>query len=106
LALLLPARQKREQGEILEQINTRRKADTGYLIQGVKLLELAEQAPKLFMAMNKDEKRQMINLVFLNPRLRGLTFEYEDQKPFSMFEKGIDLEKWRERRDLNPRPPA
>lgn len=97
---------KREQREILEQMGRLQTADTKYLEHGVALLELAQKAPILFRSMTSDEKREILRTVLLNPSLKDGTLEYEYKKPFSLFEKGFCFEEWRERRDLNPRPPA
>ena len=96
---------KREQADIHANISALKSADTSYMLEGIKLLELAERAAELFPAMNHDDKRQLLKTVLLNPRLNGTTLEYEYKKPFSMFEKGFEIEKWRDGRDSNPRPP-
>ena len=97
---------KREQADIQASLTALHSADTSYMLEGVRLLELAEKASTLFPAMNRDDKRQLLKTVLLNPRLNGSTLEYEYKKPFSLFEKGLLLEEWRDGRDLNPRPPA
>ena len=56
--------------------------------------------------MSCDDKRQLLKTILLNPKLDGATLQFEYKKPFSMFEKGLSNEKWRDGRDLNPRPPA
>jgi site-specific DNA recombinase len=90
---------KREQADIQTNIAALKSADTSYMLEGIRLLELAERAADLFPSMNNDDKRQLLKTVLLNPRLNGTTLEYEYKKPFSMFEKGIEIEKWRDGRD-------
>jgi len=70
------------------------------MLHGIKLLELAERASELFSEISSDDKRQLLKTVLLNPRLNGTTVEYEHKKTFSMFEKGIEIEKWRDRREM------
>jgi hypothetical protein len=74
-------------------------SSASYMLNGIRILELAERAADLY-------KRKMLKVILSNPRLNGRTLEYDYEKPFSMFINVSDLEKWRERRDLNPRPPA
>ncbi|MBM4252752.1 MAG: hypothetical protein FJ146_12330 [Deltaproteobacteria bacterium] len=97
---------KREQADIQAQLNGLKAADTSYMLEGVRLLELAQRAAELFPGMSCDDKRQLLKTILLNPKLDGATLQYEYKKPFSMFEKGLSFEKWRDGRDLNPRPPA
>ena len=51
------------------------------MLEGIRLLELAEKASELFVQMNHDEKRQLLKTVLVNPRLNGSTLEYEYKKP-------------------------
>ena len=76
------------------------------MLEGIKLIELANSAYKLFPFMDMDEKREMISLVLSNPTIENANIRYDYKKPFDMFVNVDEIEKWRERRDSNPRPPA
>ena len=97
---------KTEQMEIELKVASLREANTAYMIEGVKLMEIANSAAKLFPTMTIEQKRQMINLVLSNPVLDGSSLCYDYQKPFDMFVNVTEIKKWRERRDSNPRPSA
>ena len=76
------------------------------MLEGIKLMEIANSAGKLFPIMILEEKRELISLVLSNPVLIDTTIQYEYKKPFDMFVNMSEVEKWRERRDSNPRPSA
>lgn len=97
---------KLEQADIELQLTSLREVNTAYIEQGMKLMELAQQAPVLFQHMTTEEKREMVNLVLSNPKIKNGSIEYDLRKPFSMFSEVTDLEKWRSERDSNPRPSA
>ncbi len=97
---------KKEQADIQRNIAALKSADTSYMLEGIRLLELSERAAELFPKMKPDDKRKMLKTILLNPSLNGGTIEYKYKNPFSFFEKSFENEKWRERRDLNPRPLA
>ena len=97
---------KREQAEIQRNIAALKSADTNYMIESIRLLELAERASDLFQTTEPTDKRRMLKNILSNPGLNGRTLEFDYEKLFSMFVDIRSLEEWRERRDLNPRPPA
>lgn len=92
---------KQEQALIETQLASIRSSNTAYIDQGVKLMELARQAPTLFKEMTPDEKRELVNLVLSNPRIENGSLCYDLKKPFSYFANVTDLEKWRSLRVLN-----
>jgi site-specific DNA recombinase len=97
---------KNEQEDISVQINALRESNTEYMLEGIKLMEVANSAATLFSSMDKDEKRELLNLVLSNPKLENANIRYSYKKPFDLFVNVTDIEKWRERRDSNPRPSA
>lgn len=86
---------RQEQTEIESQLASLRSANTAYIDQGVKLIELARQAPMLFKSMTNDEKRELVNLVLSNPRIENGTLRYDYRKPFNIVTEATTLEKWR-----------
>ncbi len=97
---------KNEQADVESKLASLREVNTSYIEHGMKLMELAQQAPMLFQHMTTEEKREMVNLVLSNPKIKNGSVEYDLRKPFSMFSEVTDLEKWRRERDSNPRPSA
>ncbi len=95
---------KSEQDEIANKIDALRRSNTAYMFEGIKLMEIASSASKLFPMMEKDEKRELISLVLSNPTIQDATLRYSYKQPFKMFIDIEEVEKWRERRDSNPRP--
>ncbi|MBX3041121.1 MAG: zinc ribbon domain-containing protein [Bdellovibrionaceae bacterium] len=77
-----------------------------YVEKGLRFVNLAKQAPVLFKSMTKDEKREMVSLVLSNLQIENGSLRYDFRKPFSLFLGVTTLEKWRGRRDSNPRPSA
>lgn len=69
-----------------------------YLMDGMKLMELAAKAAEVFPSMTVEEKRQMAHLVLSNPKVLNGTIEYDYKMPFKMFVGVTDIEKWRVRR--------
>jgi site-specific DNA recombinase len=97
---------KGEQEEISGQIEALRRSNTLFMLEGVKLLEIANSAARLFPMMTMEEKREVLSLVLSNPVIENGTIRYDYKKPFDMFVNVNDLKKWRERGDSNPRPSA
>jgi site-specific DNA recombinase len=97
---------ERERDEIARQIDAHEKAKGNYLVAGVKLLELAQVAYKLYVSQSPREQRRLVDVVLSNCRLRDGNLEYDLRKPFDLLVDVDDFAIWRGGRDLNPRPPA
>ncbi len=65
------------------------------------LLNLAKDAPKLFIKANQEQKRSMINLVLSNLRLDGNQLRWEYKKPFEMMAFCNKSSNWLRRLDSN-----
>ena len=92
---------KAEQDEIAVEIDALRRSNTAYMMEGIKLMEIANSASELFPLMDKAEKRELISLVLSNPVIEDATVRYDYKKPFDMFVDLEDIEKWRRIRDSN-----
>lgn len=88
---------KLEQEEISKRLEAFRLANSSYMLEGIKLMEIANSAGKLFPLMTFGEKRELISLVLSNLKLDRTTLCYDYKKPFDMFLNVGDLSKWRER---------
>lgn len=86
---------KAEQEGIQTELSALNKASTSYMLEGVRLMELAHRSGQLFKSMTNDEKREILKLTLSNPRVVNGTVEYDYKKPFSMFVNVVNLEKWR-----------
>lgn len=58
------------------------------------LLELANQAPKLFKKANQLQKRKIINLILSNLELNGRKLRWEYKKPFNTMAFCVKNETW------------
>lgn len=90
---------KREQGLIEDRLKVLRAANTSFLEEGIKLMELAERAADLFTKMTGAEKREMLSLVLSNPRVADGSVRYDYKMPFALFTNVVDLKEWRGRVD-------
>ena len=95
-----------EKLDISEQLHSLNTSNKEYMLEGIRLMDIANKAAELFQLMTVGEKRELINLVLSNPVLTGTNIRYDYKKPFDLFVHVTDLESWRERRDSNPRPSA
>ncbi len=93
---------KAEQDEIATEIDALRRSNTAYMMEGIKLMEIANSASELFPLMDKAEKRELISLVLSNPVIEDASVRYDYKKPFDMFIDLEGIEKWRGIRDSNP----
>ena len=100
------AQWKLEQQDIELRLQAYREASTAYLVEGVRLMELASRACEIFGKMNVEEKREMLSLILSNPQVKDGSVCYDYKMPFAMFAGVTDLNKWRGVRDSNPRPSA
>lgn len=86
---------KSEQSEISIQLEALKQANTDFMLEGVKYMELASKAADLFEDMTPEEKRETADLVLSNPRVVNGSVEYDYKKPFNLFVNVADLNKWR-----------
>jgi len=57
-------------------------ADENYSITLITLLNICSRAPELFESSKVEQKRQLINFLLSNLKLRGKNLEFELKKPF------------------------
>ena len=68
-----------------------------------KVFELAINAKSLWNTMERKEKLAYLDRVVFEPKLNGLSVEYQLQKPFATLAKMKGTSKWRRERDSNSR---
>ncbi len=96
---------KKEQIDILAQVESLNRANSTYLQEGVRLMELALRAHELFVkTMTPSEKREIVSLVLSNPRIEDGKPRFVYKMPFAMMVNSTKTEKWLARLDSNQRP--
>ncbi|MDE3015739.1 MAG: recombinase family protein [Pseudomonadota bacterium] len=89
-------RLKDRQYEIDDLIRSYDEADDAFTNRLIDLLNLSAGALDRFRGSNFAEKRDLLNFVFLNLKLKGKKLEYSMRFPFSEFAKCDDIVKWSE----------
>jgi len=78
---LLESKKKRQQ-EILDTMETHRKADKTYYITAERLLTLASHAVDYYKSSKPDEKRQLLNFLLSNCKLKHKKLDFTLKQPF------------------------
>ena len=73
---------KQRQYELNDKLKRVIEADESYSITLITLLNICSRAPELFESSKVEQKRQLINFLLSNLKLRGKTLEFELKKPF------------------------
>jgi len=76
---------KQRQYELNERQKQHIEADGKFSFTLVNLLELASRAYELFEFSKVEQKRQLINFVLLNLKLKGKILAFDLRKPFNVF---------------------
>ena len=76
---------KQKQYEITDQLNKITQADKEHSITLIKLLDICSRAYELFESSRVDQKKQLINFLLSNLRLRNKLLLFELKKPFDVF---------------------
>jgi DNA invertase Pin-like site-specific DNA recombinase len=62
-------------------------------------LELCKNAKQLYLSRSPEERRDFLETLLSNPRLRGVTIEYDLKRPFDEIVKLGDFDEWRAQKD-------
>jgi hypothetical protein len=73
-----------EQARVMCDIETHKNANQSYIEEGIRLLDLAHRAHRLFENQPPAEKRKLLDFVLSNCRWKGGQLEAEYRKPFDM----------------------
>jgi site-specific DNA recombinase len=73
-----------EQEKLMQEINLHQAADQCYLDEGVRLLELARSAQRLFVKQGPDEQRRMLNFVLSNSTWKRGELSITFRQPFDL----------------------
>jgi site-specific DNA recombinase len=85
-----------DQSRIMTQIHAHQVADHRYYDSGVKLLELASRAHKLYQKQLPEEQHKFLRILLSNCTLLGGTLRPVYKKPFDIFARGMETSKWGE----------
>jgi DNA invertase Pin-like site-specific DNA recombinase len=80
----MSAEWRAEQDRCLREIERRQAADRSYLEEGVRLLELARNARRLFEKQEPREKRRLLNFVVSNCTWKGGELVVDLRQPFDL----------------------
>jgi len=70
------------------------KADETFQVTVKTVLSLASKAYDIFESSNIEQKRKLINYVFSNFQLRGVSLEYDLKKPFDLMVDCTTYSEW------------
>ena len=75
---------KEKQYKLTEKLKSLTEADGNYSMTLISLLNICSKAPKLFESSKVEQKRQIINFLLSNLKLRGKKLEFKLKKPFDV----------------------
>jgi len=78
---------RKEQADILRSIQLHQQANESYLYDGVRILELARNASKLYSEQEMGEKRRLLQIVFSNCTWADGKLTPDYRKPFDLLVK-------------------
>ena len=91
---------KQRQLELNDKLKRVIIADESYSITLITLLNICSRAPELFESSKVEQKRQLINFLLSNLKLRGKILEFELKKPFDVL---VNLQNCKNRSDWLPK---
>jgi hypothetical protein len=80
----MSAEWRAEQDRCLREIERHQSADQSYLVEGVRLLELARNAQRLFQKQEPREKRRLLNFLVSNCSWKGGELTSTLRQPFDL----------------------
>ena len=92
---------KQRQYELTDRLNRITKADEDYSITLISLLNICSRAPELFESSKVEQKRQLINFLLSNLKLRGKKLEFVLKKPFDVLVNLDYRSNWLAKKDSN-----
>jgi len=90
---------KQRQYELNDKLKRIIEADENYSNTLISLLNICSRAPELFESSKVEQKRQLINFLLSNLKLRGKNLEFELKKPFDVL---INLQNCKNRSEWLP----
>lgn len=100
------SRLREQQKEVDQLIVANREGDDSFKNALISLVSLSAKTHELFVASTVEQKRRLLNHVFANLSLNGVTLCYSLRKPFDQFIKVVKIEEWRHLVDAMRTEPA
>jgi uncharacterized protein with ParB-like and HNH nuclease domain len=85
---------KQRQYELADRLKRITEVDENYSITLISLLNICSRAPELFESSKVEQKRQIINFLLSNLKLRGKKLEFELKKPFEVLVNIENCSNW------------
>ncbi len=85
---------KEKQYILNDKLKSLTEADENYSMTLISLLNICSKAPELFASSKVEQKRQLINFLLSNLKLKGKTLEFVLKKPFVVV---VDLQNFENR---------
>ena len=92
-----------EESRLIRVIQEHKNGSSSYMLSGVQLIELSQQALELYKKQGNTERRRLLRFMSSNYLLKGEEVIPEWNPAFKQLYKFRDLEKWRSGRDSNSR---
>ena len=86
--------------------DAQRQIDGAYLVVAQKVLNVAKSAKALWETRSREERRDFLSKLLLNPLLDGKTVRYDLKMPYAVLSEMKQMEDWRALQDSNLRPSA
>ncbi len=87
-------KEKEKQHDLNAQLKDHLKADERFLITVSHIMELANRAAELYQSSEVEEKRQLVDFLLSNLRLKGKKLLYDYKKPFNMMALCTKINDW------------
>lgn len=95
-------KEKEKQKDLNDQLKDHIKADETFLITVSYIMELANRATELYQSSEVEEKRQLVDFLLSNLRLKGKKLLYDYKKPFNMMALCHKTSNWQGYEESNP----
>jgi site-specific DNA recombinase len=96
----------REEQQILMAVQGLEQQSPERILNGVRILELANKAYFLYLKQPPSEQAKLLRMVVSNCKVDATTLYPTYRKPFDLIFERVKNEGWRARRESNPRPSA
>ena len=94
---------RQKQYELTSNLNSLNLSEEEYSLTLIKLIDISSRAYELFESSKVEQKRQLINFLLSNLKLRGKKLEFKLKKPFDVLANMDYRSNWLGREDSNPR---
>lgn len=85
-----------EQARLVSQIQAHQATNLPYYDDGLKILELASRAHKLYLKQSPEQKNKFLRILLSNCTLQDATLRPTYRKPFDILARGMENRKWGE----------